>query len=180
MEVDDVINDLYKLKAEVFSGKARNFTIGRHRSRIIGSGYRIKKISRWKRGDPFHLIDWQMTLRTWPGEIYKIETVETKEVPIFLVIDSSPSMLVRFKDEDSKFVLALKVMATLGFTGMYFNDPVGIASFGLAAEILMSRRHCWTARMIFTAKGPQRKPPVCPVSTSVWPRCWAESDGKLW
>src|SRR3989344_5100477 len=70
MEVDDVINDLYKLKAEVFSGKARNFTIGRHRSRIIGSGYRIKKISRWKRGDPFHLIDWQMTLRTRAPEIF--------------------------------------------------------------------------------------------------------------
>src|SRR3989344_2052700 len=137
MEVDDVINDLYKLKAEVFSGKARNFTIGRHRSRIIGSGYRIKKISRWKRGDPFHLIDWQMTLRTWPDEIYKIETIETKEVPIFLAVDSSPSMLVRFKDEDSKLSLALKVMATLGFSGSYFSDPVGIASFGLADDFFM-------------------------------------------
>jgi len=149
MEVDDVINDLYKLKAEVFSGKARNFTIGRHRSRIIGSGYRIKKISRWKRGDPFHLIDWQMTLRTWPHEIFKIETIETKEVPIFLVIDSSPSMLVRFKEEDSKFVLGLKVVATLGFMGMYFNDPVGIASFGLAAEIFMSPKY--GKRRIFNA-----------------------------
>lgn len=137
MEIDDVITDLYKLKEDIFSDKARNFNIGRHRSRIVGSGYRIKKISRWKRGDPFHLIDWQMTLRTWPHEIYKIETLETKEVPIFLVMDSSPSMLVRFKDEDSKFVLALRIMATLGFTGMYFNDPVGIASFGLATELFM-------------------------------------------
>lgn len=137
MEVDDVISDLYKLKEGVFSGKAKNFAIGRHRSRIVGNGYRIKKISRWKRGDPFHLIDWQMTLRTWPHEIYKIETIETKEVPIFLVMDSSPSMLVRFKDEDSKFTLALRIMAILGFTGAYFSDPVGIASFGLADDFFI-------------------------------------------
>lgn len=149
MVTDDVIADLYKLKKGVFSGKARNFNIGRHRSRITGSGYRIKKISRWKRGDPFYLIDWQTTLKTWPHEIYKIETTETKEVPIFLVVDSSPSMLVRFKDEDSKFILALKIMATLGFTGVYFNDPVGIASFGPTTELFMSPKY--GKRRVFNA-----------------------------
>ena len=143
MEIDSVISDLYKLKKGVFSGRTRNTILGRHRSRIIGRGYRIKKISRWRRGDPFHLIDWFTTLRRhtnpkmWPNEIYKTETIEAKEVPVFLVVDTSPSMLVRFKDDDSKFILALKAMATLGFTGMYFGDPVGIASFGQPDDIFM-------------------------------------------
>lgn len=141
MEVDDVIAELYRLKEEIFSGKARNFAMGRHRSRISGRGYRVKKISRWKKGEPFHSIDWKTTLKTWPREIYKIETAETKEVPIFFIIDTSPSMMVRYKDEDSKLVLALRTMATLGFTTVYFNEPVGVASFGLAADFLLVPRH---------------------------------------
>jgi uncharacterized protein (DUF58 family) len=127
MEVDDVLGQLEAIKKDVFSGKAANSTLGRHSTRLVGRGYRMKKIAVWKRGEPFRSINWKLTLQTWPKKIYKIEKIETKEVPTVLVVDLSPSTLVRFSGQESKFLSMLRMMATLAFTSVYFNDPPGFA-----------------------------------------------------
>ncbi len=141
MEVENVMAELERLKEDLFSGKAINFMVGRHKTRLIGRGYRIKKINSWKRGDPFRSIDWKLSLRTWPDEIYKLEKTEPKEVPICLVLDSSPSTLIRFADEESKFLLTMRLMAVLGYAGLYFGDPVAISSFGQVVNFFLPFRY---------------------------------------
>lgn len=132
--------ELKKLKDDLFSGKAINFMIGRHRTRLIGRGYRIKKIDTWKRGDPFRSIDWKMSLRTYPEKVYKLERTEPKEVPLCFVLDSSPSNLIRFSENESKFLLMMRLMATLGYTGIHFGDPLSIMSFGPVVNFFLPPR----------------------------------------
>ena len=141
MEVDDILGQIEALKQELFSGKARNPTIGRHLTRLVGKGYRMKKISRWKRGDSFRSINWKLTLQTWPKKIYKIDKIETKEVPTILALDLSPSTLVRFKGQESKFLFMVQMMATLAFTSMHTNDPVGLVAFGPIVNFFLPPRH---------------------------------------
>lgn len=141
MEVDDVLGQIEALKQELFSGKAKNHIIGRHLTRLVGRGYRMKKISVWKRGDSFRAINWKLTLRTWPKKIYKTDKIETKEVPTILALDLSPSTLVRFKGKESKFLFMLHMMTTLAFTSARLNDPVGIVAFGPIVNFFLPPRH---------------------------------------
>lgn len=130
MEVDDILCQVESLRQDIFSGKTRNSTIGRHSTRLVGRGYRMKKISNWKKGESFRAINWKLTLQTWPKKVYKIDKIETKEVPTVLALDLSPSTLVRFAAGESKFLFMLRMVATLAFTTLRFNDPVGVVSFG--------------------------------------------------
>lgn len=141
MEIDDILGQIEGLRQEVFSGKARNSVIGRHLTRLVGRGYRMKKISGWKRGDSFRAINWKLTIQTWPKKIWKIDKIETKEVPTILALDVSPSTLVRFKDTESKFLFMLRMMATLAFTSTRLNDPVGIVAFGPIVNFFLPPRH---------------------------------------
>lgn len=149
MDLEQTIVDLRRLKEELFSGRARNFIIGRRRTRLIGRSYRVKEISQWRRGESLRSIDWKLTLATWPRRIYKLERVETKEVPTLLAVDLSPSLLLRFAAEDNKFSLLLRLLATLGFTSIYFGDPVSITSFGSTADFFLPARH--GPNRVFTA-----------------------------
>lgn len=137
----DIMSDLECLADEIYQGKIKNFILGERESGTIGDGYDLYELTEWEPGDTFHDIDWRLTLPSWPKKIYKVNRIETKELPLVLAVDASPSMLLRFRPDVSKFRLMLKLMAALGFAGVQNHDPVGVTAFGNATEFFLPPRY---------------------------------------
>lgn len=128
MEVEQLFGELEDVKQEIFRRKVKNFQIAEHPSPFKGSGYEIQTINKWKLGEPMTNIDWNLSLRTWPKEIFKIDRIETKNAPAVLVADISPSVFVEIDPLFSRFRLLLHLVGGLGFAANYFHDPVGVVA----------------------------------------------------
>jgi len=141
MEAQNIIEEIQKLKREIFGGKARNMPMGEHKSRIGGVGFEIRDIGKWERGDSFSSIDWRMSLASYPDTLYKLDKIETKEVPVAIVADCSPSVLLGFNSENDRLRLLIHLISTFSFTASYFHDPVVMAFAGIEGEVFVPSRH---------------------------------------
>ncbi len=137
----DVLAELEILDDEMYQGKIANFVLGDRESNIIGDGYDFHDTSEWTPGDSFDSIDWRLTLAHWPEKIFKVNKPETKELPLVLAIDSSPSMLIRFAGDESKFRMMLRLIGVIGFSAVHSHDPVAVASFGHPARFFLPVRY---------------------------------------
>jgi len=136
-----IIEEIQKLKREIFNGKARNLSVGEHLSRIGGIGFEIRDVEKWERGDPFSSIDWNLSLQSYPEILYKLDRIETKQVPVAIVADCSPSVLLGFNSENDRLRLLIHLISIFSFTANYFQDPVVMALAGVSDEAFVPLRH---------------------------------------
>ncbi len=151
MEVEDVFSELEEVKQEIFRGKVKNFQIAEHPSRFKGVGFEIHATNKWRPGEPLSNVDWNLSLRTWPREIYKIDRIETRNAPVVIVADVSPSIFVEIDRSASRFRLLLHLLGGLGFTANYFHDPVGVAAVSGEIEFYL-RPRLGQGQILFAAK----------------------------
>ncbi|OGN03842.1 MAG: hypothetical protein A2655_01100 [Candidatus Yanofskybacteria bacterium RIFCSPHIGHO2_01_FULL_43_42] len=140
-DVANILSELHELADGLQRGKIRNLALGERKSGIMGDGRERYDISEWEPGDPFNSIDWALTLIYWPEQILKINRIETKSLPLVVALDATPSMLVRFAGEESKFRLMLRLAVTLAFSSIHERDPVCMTSFGNPSAFFLPPRY---------------------------------------
>src|SRR3989344_8935177 len=151
MEVENVFGELEEVKQEIFRGKVTNFQIAEHPSRFKGAGFEIHTTNRWRPGEPLSNVDWNLALRAWPKEIYKIDRIETRNAPVIIMADVSSSIFVEIDRSVSRFRLLLHLLGGLGFTANYFHDPVGVVAVSGGVEFYL-RPRLGQGQILFAAK----------------------------
>ena len=142
MEVEQIFARFRDIKQGIKSRKkATSIHYGDHRSGFIGSGYDIVGVDEWRPGQPLKDIAWNLSLRTFPDKIFKIERMEPKELRTLLVVDLSHSMFFQISQEANKAMLMLDLIGNLGLTRAHVRDPVGLLAFSDQVELYMRPKH---------------------------------------
>lgn len=137
MEINQVFSELKEVKQEIFRGKVKNFRIAEHTSPFKGSGYELHSINEWRLGEPMQNIDWNLSMRTWPKKVYKVDRIEAKNAPVILITDVSASLFVEIEEAASRFKLLLHLVGALGFAANYFHDPLGVLAVDKEMEFYL-------------------------------------------
>lgn len=106
---------------------ADNFNYGTDKSPFLGSGVEYVQSRRYEYGDPVRSIDWRVTART--GKVFVKEFETPKQMPCYLLMDTSASMLVS-SQERSKYAIGLHIAGGLAFACLERVSPVGIQTTG--------------------------------------------------
>ena len=136
MEVEEVFSRFRDIKHGIKSRKkSTSIHYGEHKSGFKGAGYDIVGVEQWRPGQPLKDIAWNISLRTYPEKIFKIERMEPKELRTLLVVDLSYSTLFQISEKSNKALLLLDLLGNIGLTRSNLRDPVGL----LASSIWHSR-----------------------------------------
>jgi uncharacterized protein (DUF58 family) len=117
--------------------KSTSVQIGEHKSGFRGAGYDIVGIEPWRPGQPLKDVAWHISLRTFPERLYKIERMESKELPVLLVVDLSYSTLFQISHDSNKALLLLDLIGSIGLTSAKARDPVGLLAFSDQVELFL-------------------------------------------
>ncbi len=128
LETCDRLNDRQFVIAVKRLADSINF--GMDRSPFIGSGIEYVQSRPYQLGDPVKSIDWRVTARL--GKIYIKEFEATKQLPMYLLIDTSASMTISSAHR-SKYALAVHLAGGLAFAALDRVSPVGLIGTGTRA-----------------------------------------------
>jgi uncharacterized protein (DUF58 family) len=129
-EVEPLINlsEITEVELRILK-RMREFTIGEHASRFHGSGFDFVGLRDWQAGDRPQSIDWpQSSLNNFsPLVVREFEQPSTSSVVI--VADRSLSTRCGIDGVPVAATIA-RAIATIGMSAVFFQDSVGLITFG--------------------------------------------------
>ncbi|MBN1150816.1 DUF58 domain-containing protein [candidate division WOR-3 bacterium] len=126
---------------EIRTKKLVETTIGgKYTSAFRGLGIEFNKVREYQPGDDISSVDWNVTARTANDRLYVKEFIEERELQVFLVVDTSASMVyssLKSNEDDQaplKIDIAAEVAAVLALSAISNNDKVGLMTFSGAVQ----------------------------------------------
>jgi len=151
VEVEEIFARFRDIKHGIKS-KRRSTSIhfGEHKSGFKGAGYDIVGVDQWRQGQPLKDVAWNLSLRTYPEKLFKIERMEPKELRTLIVVDLSYSTLFQISRESNKAMLLLDLIGNVGLTRANLRDPVGLLAFSEQVELFIKPK-LGTSQVFFMA-----------------------------
>lgn len=141
MEVEEVFARFRDIKHGLKAKKkSTSIHYGEHKSGFVGAGHDIVGVEQWRPGQPLKDIAWNISLKTYPKKLFRIERMEPKELRTLLVVDLSYSTLFQITHETSKALLLLDLIGNIGLTRANVRDPVGLLGFSDQVELFVKPR----------------------------------------
>lgn len=125
MDTGDILKRIRKIEI-VTRNLVEDIFSGEYHSLFKGQGLEFSEVRAYQEGDSFKQIDWNVTARM--GHPYIKKFVETRELNVLFLIDSSASTLFGTRDY-RKTEYITEVTAVLSFSALSNNDKVGLLLF---------------------------------------------------
>jgi uncharacterized protein (DUF58 family) len=109
--------------------RMREFTIGEHSSLFHGSGFDFTGLRDWQAGDRFEAIDWPQSSLTNFSPMIVREFEQPSTSSVIIVADRSASTQCLADGQPLAAVVA-RTIATIGMSAVFFQDSVGLVTFG--------------------------------------------------
>lgn len=127
-DLSDVFSNIQKVASTIPIGtKSRRFRFGEHSSKFKGQGPNFYQIVEYNPEE--HTIDqiqWHLT--DDEGKVYVREAIISKDFPVIVMADISPSMMSG-TDYQYKKRLLLDTVGNIGLTCFHGQDPMGFIGF---------------------------------------------------
>ena len=126
---------------------ANSLNFGQEDSVFHGSGLEFAQSRLYVAGDPVKFIDWKVSARV--GKLYIKEFQEPRQIPLYLLLDTSASMCVTSQPL-SKYAWAVQIATGIALAAQANVTPVGLLGCGarelhvrptLARNVVMEWSH---------------------------------------
>ena len=109
--------------------RMREFTIGEHSSLFHGAGFDFTGLRDWQAGDRFEAIDWPQSSLTNFSPMIVREFEQPSTSSVIIVADRSASTRCLAGGVPLAAIVA-RTIATIGMSAVFFQDSVGLITFG--------------------------------------------------
>ncbi len=106
---------------------ANSLNFGQDESVFHGSGLEFAQSRLYNPGDPVKSIDWKVSARV--GKLFIKEYQEPKQIPLYLLVDTSASMCVNSQTL-SKYAWAVRIATGIALAAQGSMTPVGLLGCG--------------------------------------------------
>ncbi|MES2598265.1 MAG: DUF58 domain-containing protein [Verrucomicrobiota bacterium] len=106
---------------------ANSLNFGQEESVFHGAGLEYAQSRVYVAGDPVKFIDWKVSARV--GKLFIKEFQEPKQIPLYLLVDTSASMCVSSQTL-SKYAWAVRIATGIALAAQQSMTPVGLLGCG--------------------------------------------------